>query len=311
VGFGESDDKTRVFSGSVHARIAARAAGKAGGAADSAEQNCQDAAVTELETKTVTGTFLRASTIKAWDRFRKFQDISPSEFVTAGKSHARITSNMPALGHVLLESNFKADDVVHFISHRWHSLTHPDPAGEQLEQIRAEFPDDALVWYDYCCTPQEPRTAAENELFKRTIDGIPGLISNAWFTVIGGNIESYATRSWCQFESMCALHYNSYPYQDRKRNEQTKWCMEKSPLYRTYVDCYLRLPRKEPTEGPNLAYVGGFFVDVPDLNDAAFAEFRAVFDQLQSSKLGDAEMLFEILRKLFPARTDDLTYIKY
>lgn len=264
----------------------------------------------ELRPERLSGTFLKVSTVKTWDRFRKFQDISPSEFVNEGKSRAAVTSHMPFLGHVTLASNFKkGDGAVHFISHRWSSPIEPDPHGEHLAQIKAEFSDGDLIWYDYSCIPQEPRTEAENRLFASVIDSIPTLISKSWFTVIGQNIESYAGRTWCQFESVCAFHYGSYP-SNQDINEQTKWCMQNSRLYRTYADCYKRLPRTKPT-GEGAEYLGGVFIEVPDLNDSAFADFKAVWDRLDSSKLGDPPMLWEILRKLFPPRTDDGTWVRY
>ena len=41
-----------------------------------------------------------------------------------------------------------------FISHRWEATEHPDPAGHQLEKLRAL--KDCFIIYDYTSFPQKP-----------------------------------------------------------------------------------------------------------------------------------------------------------
>jgi hypothetical protein len=268
------------------------------------------------------GTFLRVRTLRNWDRFLRYQEIGGSDFVTVGIARAIVSTHFPILGRMVLESNFKTTDVVHFISHRWNSLSHPDPDGQQLEQIKAEFPDDALIWYDYSCLPQEPRTESEESAFLETIEGIPSLIRQSWFVVVGTNIESYATRSWCQFEAVCAQHYGSYPEvtrmagEDRSMNTLTEWSIKQSPLYQELLRCMSALPRLKPFEAypapeQHAEYLQGFLIDVPDLNDPVFSSFKSAFFQLQASKLADPPRLWEVLRTLFPIRRDDYTWAKY
>jgi hypothetical protein len=261
-----------------------------------------------------TGKFLRVATLKKWDRFHRFQNIDPSDFVTNGTSRSWVRSVVPLFGQIIIQSNFKMKDVVHFVSHRWDSLTHPDPQGEQLTQIISEFPDDALIWYDYSCLPQEPRTKREDEMYLAAMQDVPKLIAQSWFTVVGREIESYDTRTWCQFEAICAAHYNTGPKippiqgEVRKSNEQTDWCLGHSPLHKVLVECMSALPKDRAEYSP---YVGGFHLEVPDLDDGGFVDFKSAFFDLQASKSGDPALLWETLRKLFPARRDDYTYTKY
>jgi hypothetical protein len=261
----------------------------------------------------LTGTFLKVATLKKWERFLKFQDIDSSDFVAVGIPRSAEQAHMPLYGWVTTESNFKEAGVVHFISHRWESPDHPDPDGTQLAQIKAEFSDDALIWLDYSCLPQEPRTAIEDEAFREAIDSIPTLIEKTWFTVVGRNIQSYGQRAWCQFEVVCAINCGSLPPKNSARsNEQTEWCRQ-SPLYKALKDCFLELPKdvaaKDALE--NSLYLGGYFLDVSDLNDSAFSRFKSTFFQLQASKLADPPVLWELLRRLFPARREDCTWVNY
>src|ERR1700730_1303325 len=109
----------------------------------------------------VTGVFLKMGTLKKWGKFPKFQELSSSDFITTGVGRVESKVTFPVLGQYATDSNFQAANGVHFISHRWQALSHPDPNGEQLAQLKQGLPDDALIWYDYSCLPQEPRTPSE------------------------------------------------------------------------------------------------------------------------------------------------------
>ena len=112
--------------------------------------------------------FVRVSALANCTRMPKYQDLSTDDFSTIciapRAPGARIP--IPGLGEFTLytDSNFKKRSVPHFISHRWLDTTHPDPDGSQLQQILDEFSHDCLVWYDYCCLPQEPRTTQNYNL---------------------------------------------------------------------------------------------------------------------------------------------------
>jgi hypothetical protein len=268
----------------------------------------------------IAGLFLKAGTIKKWDRFAKFQDIGGSDFVRIGAARAESRVTFQAgLGSHTLDSNFLGSGVVHFISHRWLSPTHPDPGGVQLAQLKQGLPDDALVWCDYSCLPQEPRTPSEDEVFRREIDSVPELIKQSWVVVLGTDTDDYDRRAWCQFEAVLALQFNSHPPakisvdtdQTRGLAEQTNSFIKRSPLYRTLIDCAKALPKDTETvleEQKEDPYLRGYYVDFPDLSDPAFASFKSVFFQLHASVLADPAVLWEILRRIFPARRESYTY---
>jgi hypothetical protein len=270
----------------------------------------------------VTGMFLKVSTLRKWDRFLKFQDIDSSDFVTTGIARAQSSVTFQAgLGRHSLDSNFQADGVVHFISHRWHSPCHPDPNGEQLAQLTQGLPDNALIWYDYSCLPQEPRTPAQDQKFQHAIQSLPELIKTAWFVILGTNIDDYGTRAWCQFEAVVALHCSSRPStsyfgtpqtpKDQRLARQTEVFLKQSPLYRALQDCWQALPKDTESvlkEQEEDIYLRGYYIDFPDLNDLAFSGFKSAFFQLDASALADPPILWEILRGLFPAQRGDYTY---
>jgi hypothetical protein len=103
------------------------------------------------------------------------------------------------------------------------------------------------------------------------------------------------------------LHYGNYLR--KQTNEQTNWCLKDSSLFKVFKECLDKLPRDtEPMKNSDDLYLRGYFVDIPDLNDQAFAPFKSSFLQLEASELGDRPVLWEILRRLFPARREDMTY---
>lgn len=275
----------------------------------------------------ISGNFLRMSTLKTWDRFPRFQDIDDADFVAKG--FERNGQYIPALKKSY-DTNFAAGNVVHFISHRWHSPSHPDPGGEQLAWLKEQLGqfDDALIWYDYCCLPQEPRSANETRLFAQGIDAIPDLIRSSWFIVSPVYGDDYQSRAWCQFEAIIAQLFGARPPRNAWARQnwgdeiagQTNFLLQKTPLYNTLADCYEKLPKDRSTldkEGEELGYtsygywLAGYYLDVPDLNDPVFSPFKAQFFKLQASILADAPMLWELLRQLLPARRENHTYRGY
>lgn len=87
-----------------------------------------------------------------------------------------------------------------FVSHRWESTNHPDPTGIQFQIMRksALEVDQKLIWYDYSCLPQEPRTLSEHELFKQSLHDLNSFLRvTQFFSIIDGN---YINRAWCYYE---------------------------------------------------------------------------------------------------------------
>lgn len=89
------------------------------------------------------------------------------------------------------------------ISHRWDTLTHPDPSGEQLHQLSTYLADAAnahiqLLFVDYCCMPQGFRTDAEEVEFKLMLTNVNMLYLGAAVLILLD--RSYLSRFWTQFE---------------------------------------------------------------------------------------------------------------
>jgi hypothetical protein len=270
--------------------------------------------------------FLAVNTVKRWSRLKAFQEIDPKLFKTGGeeRNDLGVTLGKIAplnLGRFIMSSNYKQAGVLHFLSHRWSSARHPDPEGNKIAMIADEFPDDALVWLDYCCLPQEPRDRVEQQQFIQGLNVIPNLISRSWFTVIGDNLNDYDRRCWCQFEALCALQFGSTPRASSLEgrgvqiNAHTANLRTRAVAFASYLQCVSALPKEAlPTEGLDIGSGltrHGYYLDVPDLNDASFATFRNDFHAFGATDPNDPPRLWELLRGLFPRRRLDFTGIRY
>jgi hypothetical protein len=81
-----------------------------------------------------------------------------------------------------------------FISHRWEATEHPDPAGRQLERLRAL--KDCFIIYDYTSFPQKPMSELEACDLDIVLDDMGALIRN----VVVMDHPNYVTRGWCIYE---------------------------------------------------------------------------------------------------------------
>ena len=82
-----------------------------------------------------------------------------------------------------------------FISHRWESLAHPDPSGQQLTKLQALR--DCYVIYDYSSFPQDP--ASEDSLML-VLTHMNTLIQR----VVVLESAQYLDRGWCIYEYILA-----------------------------------------------------------------------------------------------------------
>lgn len=62
----------------------------------------------------VEGSFLRIAALKKWDRFHRFQDISPEQFVSVGAARYAKRSTVPLYGTLTFSSNYKTSGAVHY-----------------------------------------------------------------------------------------------------------------------------------------------------------------------------------------------------
>jgi hypothetical protein len=88
----------------------------------------------------------------------------------------------------------KFNHPVLFVSHRWESIEHPDPLGQQLQKLCAL--KDCFIIYDYSSFPQLPRSAAEEADFQQIIKNMDQFIKNAVIL----HSPDYLERGWCVYE---------------------------------------------------------------------------------------------------------------
>ena len=81
-----------------------------------------------------------------------------------------------------------------FISHRWEGTERPDPAGHQLEKLRAL--KDCFIIYDYTSFPQKPMSESEAGDLEIVLNDMGELIRN----VVVMDHPDYARRGWCIYE---------------------------------------------------------------------------------------------------------------
>ncbi len=113
-----------------------------------------------------------------------------------------------------------------FVSHRWITPEHPDPAGAQLRELRrrlavlaARNPSfaEALVFYDYCSIVQKPHTAAERADFERDLRSLVALCrSAAKVLVLSEGYAAYKYRAWC-FLELVISEQNVYLFDDQEQ----------------------------------------------------------------------------------------------
>jgi hypothetical protein len=99
-------------------------------------------------------------------------------------------------------------NVVLAVSHRWLSAAEPDPNGVQFRELMQlcdslELHDCQSFAIDFCALPQKPRSADEEEVFRRELPGFQRLFGRH-VIVLGEGSEDYGTRGWCMLELMQA-----------------------------------------------------------------------------------------------------------
>jgi hypothetical protein len=99
------------------------------------------------------------------------------------------------------------------VSHRWLSLSEPDPHGTQFQELMhvcesRGLHDCQAFAIDFCVLPQKPRTPHEDEVFRRELPEFQKLFGRHAI-VLGEGSDDYGTRAWCMLELMQASVQNS------------------------------------------------------------------------------------------------------
>ncbi len=86
-----------------------------------------------------------------------------------------------------------------FVSHRWQTREHPDPAGDHLALLKdhARANKHAHYWVDYCCLPQA-RLVSDRKLFEKVFPKLVSIQAGASTIVIMDS--AFNQRLWCYVE---------------------------------------------------------------------------------------------------------------
>ena len=128
-----------------------------------------------------------------------------------------------------------------FISHRWESELHPDPAGSQLRKLQAL--KDCFIVYDYSSFPQHPRSDQEEADFRMILGSMGELIRS----VVILEAPDYLQRGWCLYEYIVSsLHRTTVcdEVQDGRFVTLRDWATTDPPA-RTIVPGQLRVATTE------------------------------------------------------------------
>jgi hypothetical protein len=104
---------------------------------------------------------------------------------------------------ILLENPLKN---VLVVSHKWENPDNPDPFGITFAEIMKNVkPNHTLLFIDYCCIPQKPRSDDEESMFQS------GLKELNWLYMLCDVIQirsmGYFKSSWCTYESFVSSNY--------------------------------------------------------------------------------------------------------
>ena len=141
----------------------------------------------------ITFSFLtREAVLAATERLKRKQDLPSSSLVI------RTLSRKAAF-----EGKYR--DIC-AVSHRWETSNEPDSQGVQLAAIQTHLrahPNITLVWFDFSCLPQQPRSEAESKEFVAQLPHV-GLLFLGVSVLILLDM-SYMSRFWTQLEAWLSM----------------------------------------------------------------------------------------------------------
>jgi hypothetical protein len=70
--------------------------------------------------------------------------------------------------------------------------------------VLADLMGRVLLWYDYSCMPQQPRSADEEALFREGLNFLNGVQALGSTAVVLDDVEDYLGRAWCTLEVIVA-----------------------------------------------------------------------------------------------------------
>lgn len=104
----------------------------------------------------------------------------------------------------------KIHDVILFVSHRWETRDHPDPANKQFETVKEYLKKNTslqYVYYDYCCLPQSPRSEVEEIIFKIGLRTMNEVFRHS--RKLYSKTKDFESRAWCFFKFCYSDHHDA------------------------------------------------------------------------------------------------------
>jgi len=166
--------------------------------------------------------FLRPSILRKINSIPSFNECSKNDWLSTGE---------------LIQDG----DVVLFLSHRWETITHPDPFKKQINLIiqflweyeRTNGRSIDWVWLDYSCVPK-PKKPASKQLEQWHHSILPAVLVSSVFLVLPriiteqkentyyqvSDLQDYTSRGWCRVEFILALLSGAEIYIVFRANER-------------------------------------------------------------------------------------------
>ena len=200
--------------------------------------------------------FITLDAVLSWSEWKEYRAVAEGDCVdwapSAGESAARASSPVRELkgtggqpvNYLALDLGRDAADYtpprvgvtsqglpekIVFVSHRWITNEHPDPHGVQLREVQRRLTvlreedktlDAALLFYDYCSMPQQPRTTQEEFDFRRDINALRDVAQFAdKFIILSESYADYKERAWCFFELVIGNNVHVFDDQEEIRHD--------------------------------------------------------------------------------------------
>lgn len=174
------------------------------------------------------------------------------------------------------------------VSYIWSSPEHPDEDGSQADSLRkflTNSPHILLVWIDWCCLPQMPRSPSETVEFQTGLSRVNMIyLSCGVLKIIN---SQYLSRFWPQFEA-----WLSY-----RRIHQGGTELEFGEDTRRSHDAFTGFGSDDQEQGEMMAHLVSKRWGKADLFDVLE---RLGLAEVAVTNQGDKKIQFEKIRSLLP-----------
>lgn len=144
--------------------------------------------------------------IRAEQDNAKFTDELTEVYFIPAKTLLSCTQTFPDFNRSNLVKD--PDGEKFFVSHPWLTIEHPDPKGKHLSllQDHARRNPNAYYWIDFSCLPQTPRSAMDEDFFRKSLPKIASIQSKS--STIAITEADYSGRMWCYLEHFTGVLFS-------------------------------------------------------------------------------------------------------